>query len=325
MTNEEVDLRVKALVKPECLIEQPPPITELVYPKSLNVPFINIPNTYSYNAPIRNDSGDWFMYDQDRKRHLLNANFSSISTTQTNAPAGSIILMKDSDGITKYFGRQHFKSAFNLDYECKYYKSIDGVSWTPVFLDRQIQGEDSNMAVYGSCIINFIRPSRIRNLGIQTINLTSGKVTPNGIIEIMNRTAEIPAKDIYCACPIIDTSRDNRLVFVTKYRKGNQGQDVEQQPPYEPDEHTLDTYLYDLNIFTLKMTLLNNGEPIMKRVGNEKQLYIWATLDNGMIYMNVSTCNNRHVMWEEQKLTTMLYTWRLSDALKFTEGGNNNV
>lgn len=316
MTNEEVDLRVKALVKPECLIEQPP-ITDLIYPKSLAVPFINKRDTYSYNAPIKTEIGDWYMYDQNRVMHFLNSAFSSTITTQTNAPAGSIILMKDSDGVTKFFGRQHFKSAFNADYECKYYKSINGVSWTPVFLDRQVQGEDSNMAVYGSSIMNFIRPSRIRNLGVQTINLNNGKVTPNGIVEIMNRTNEIPARDIYCACPIIDMNRDNQLVFVTKYRKGNLGQDVEQQPPYEPDEHTLDTYLYDFNVFTLKMTLLNNGQPIIKRGADEKQLYIWATLDNGMIYMNVSTCVNRHVMWEEQKLITSLYSWKLSDALKF--------
>lgn len=326
MTNEEFDLRLKLKIKPECLIEDPPPITDLIYPSFQRYP-LNSPDTYSYNAPIEY-GGHWYLYDQNRMLHVFSHDFSiRTRSVQSNAPAGSVIKVKDSDRATKFLGRQHFKSAFNSDYECKYYKSTDGVSWYPSFLDRQVQGEDANMIQIDSDpnrIINFIRPSRIRDIGVQSISLLNGKVTPSGIRSILLRRNEAPPKDLYCACPIVVDSNAtvaNCLVFVAKYRKGNMGQDSDQMPPYTTDEHTVDTYLYYYVGSTGEMFILNDGRPIIDRevlsLRPEQQLYIWATLFEENIVMNVSTSTSKHVISQPQILETRIYTWKLSDALAF--------
>lgn len=312
MTNEEIDLRVKALVKPECLIEQPPPPTTLAYPKF----FKNI--NPGYNAPIRVVTG-WGVYDVNRKLTYYNNDWSYKYERQTNAPAGSVVSVTE-NGSFKYFGRQHFKSAFNSDYESRYYKSTDGVSWVNTFLDRAIQGEDANMIQSNTNTVwNFIRPSRIRDLAVQTLSTdVSNNNLPSRIKLILaHNTPTSLNRDVYCACPIIveDGVSPKFLLFVSLYRKGNLGQDVEQLPPYTADEHTVDGYLYYMDANNLR--ILNNGQPIISRQGGEQQSYNWATLFEDTIYINHSTCVGKHTMYEPQTLVSNLYTWKLSDALGF--------
>lgn len=316
MTNEEVDLRVKALVKPECLIEQPPPITDLVYPQFKMM----LPS--SYNAPIRvNDL--WSIYDVNRKLHSYSSSWSSIGEIQTNAPAGSIIKITE-NRETKYLGRQHYKSAFNSDYESLYSKSVNGISWTPIFRDRAIQGEDGNMIEVPSpgVIYNFVRPSRIRDLGYQTLSSTvSNNNLPSTVIRIIERNTSLSLgiKDVYCACPILlnDVMFPKFLLFVSLYRKGKLGQDVEQKEPFELNEQTVDSYLYYFDVVTMNIRALNAGNPIISRTAPQQQKYNWATLEGDTIYINSSFCMNKHVMIYPQTLTSELYTWKLSDALRF--------
>lgn len=316
---EEIDLRIRTLVKPECLIQDPPPPpppTALKYPEYFQA--IN----ESYNAPVR--MGDkWGVYGVERKLYLSDNNWRYLYTQQTNAPAGSVIKISE-DGMTKYFGRQHFKSAFNSDYESRYYKSIDGISWYNIFLDRTPQGEDSNLIQMQNGVIwNFMRPSRIRNLADQTLTSGVSNNRPPSVINslIFHNTPLALNKDVYCACPIIisDTPLPKFLLFISLYRKGNQGQDVEQPPPYTAEEHTVDGYLYYYNAVSKEIRILNAGQPIIKREGAHQQVYNWPMLDGDTIYINSSVCLNKHVLSQEQRLISRLYTWKLSDALKFIE------
>jgi len=324
MTNDDIDLRVKALVKPECLIPEIPPITDLVYPQFKMM----LPS--SYNAPIRvNDL--WSIYDVNRKLYQYTNSWNVLAERQTNAPAGSIIKITEGNE-TKYLGRQHYKSAFNSDYESLYSKSANGISWTPIFRDRAIQGEDGNMIQIPrtGLIYNFVRPSRIRDLGVQTlISNVSNNNLPSNIIELIkhNTSLSLGQKDVYCACPIAlnDNLFPKFLLFVSLYQKGNFGQDVEQVEPFQWDEQTVDSYLYYYDATSNYIEVLNNSKPIINRTALQQQKYNWATLEGDTIYINSSFCMNKHVMIYPQTLTSELYTWKLSDALKFTEGGNNNV
>lgn len=315
--NEEIDLRVKALVKPECLLQDPPPppITDLVYPQ------FAASIASSYNAPVKMEN-NWGVYDTERKLRLYGDSWLYKSSVQTNAPAGSVIPILEG-GVIKYFGRQHFKSAFNADYESRYYKSSDGVSWVNTFLDRTVQGEDSNLIQSAStgAVWNFIRPSRIRDLAVQTLRTdVSNNKLPSGMSYLIFRNTDLSfGRDVYCACPIIveDGAFPKFLLFVSLYRKGNLGQDVEQLPPYSPDEHTVDGYLYLYDPVYDIIKILNNGLPIIARQGGQQQSYNWATLWKDTIYLNHSSCMNKHVMSQPQTLTSQIYTWKLSDAVKF--------
>lgn len=323
MTKEEIDLRIKALVKPECLIQDPPPPppTGTTYPAFVKDIFSGTDN-YSYNAPIKLDD-NWWVYNQNRRLYIFDNEWKLRSITQTNAPAGSVIKIIEA-GTTKLFGRQHFKSAFNSDYESRYYKAADGVSWYNIFLDRAVQGEDSNLIQMNNGLIwNFGRPSRIRDLSDQTLNTdVSNSRPPTTLIDLIKHGSVLSQnKDVYCACPIIISNIPNPkfLLFISLYRKGNLGQDVEQPPPYTADEHTVDGYLYYYNVNSNEIRILNNGQPIISRSGGQQQLYNWATLEGDTIYINSSVCMNKHVLSQEQRLISRLYTWKLSDALKFIE------
>lgn len=317
MENEQIDIRIKALVKPECLIQDPPPpppITDLVYPQ------LEASITPSYNTPVRIDGG-WGVYGVNRKLTYYNNDWGYKYDRQTNAPAGSVILVTE-EGSPKYFGRQHFKSAFNADYESRYYKSADGVSWYNTFLDRAVQGEDANMIQsLSSYVWNFIRPSRIRDLAVQTLTTdVSNNNLPSRMKTILaHNTSLALGKDVYCACPIIveDGVSPKFLLFVSLYRKGDLGQDVEQLPPYNTDEHTVDGYLYFYDPVRNVIIILNNGLPIITRQGGQQQSYNWATLHEGTIYINHATCMNKHVLSQPQTLISQIYTWKLFDAIKF--------
>lgn len=318
MTDEEIDLRIKALVKPECLIQDPPPPpppTALVYPEFLKG--INA----SYNAPVRMLDG-WGMYDVDRRLMRYNNSWLPTESIQTNAPAGSVIKITD-NGETKYLGRQHFKSAFNSDYESRYYKSADAISWVNTFLDRAVQGEDSNLIQSTSTgtVWNFIRPSRIRDLAVQTLRTdVSNNKLPSYMLNLIFHNTDLSLnRDVYCACPIIveDGVFPKFLLFVSLYRKGDLGQDVEQLPPYNTDEHTVDGYLYFYDPVRNVIKILNNGLPIITRQGGQQQSYNWATLHEGTIYINHATCINKHILSQPQTLISQIYTWKLADALKF--------
>lgn len=315
MENEQIDLRIKALVKPECLIQDPPPPppATLVYPEF----FKNI--NPSYNAPLKMPDG-WNIYDVNRKIIYYDEGWRYDLERQTNAPAGSVISVTE-NGSFKYFGRQHFKSAFNADYESRYYKSTDGVSWYNTFLDRAVQGEDSNLiqSPMTGLVWNFIRPSRIRDLEVQTLSTdVSNNNLPSRIKLILaHNTPTSLNRDVYCACPIIveDDVSPKFLLFVSLYRKGDLGQDVEQLPPYNTDEHTVDGYLYYYDAGNLR--ILNNGQPIISRANGEQQSYNWATLYGDTIYINHATCRGKHTMSESQAIVSKLFTWKLADASKF--------
>lgn len=316
MTNEEIDLRIKALVKPECLIQDPPPPppTTQVYPAFVK------DIAPSFNAPIK-FGDEWYIYDLNRKLNYYDSSWILRRSVQSNAPAGSVIKVNES-GTLKFFGRQHFKSMFNADYESRYYKSADGVSWVNTFLDRAVQGEDSNLIQAGLVTVyNFIRPSRVRDLAMQTLtsDVSNNKLPSPMTTMITHNTSLALNRDVYCACPIIvpDTVYPKFLLFVSLYRKGNLGQDVEQLPPYTADEHTVDGYLYFYNPITNTTRILNDGLPIISRQGGQQQLYNWATLEGDTIYINCAVCINKHVLSQAQTLTSRLYTWKLADALKF--------
>lgn len=314
---EEIDLRIKTLVKPECLIAEPPPppTTDLVYPSYRCA----IPS--SYNAPIRQGSF-WLVYDVNRILHYFDNSWRLISSIQTNAPAGSVIAFAGEPEY-KFIGRQHFKSAFNSDYESRYYKSKDGIHWQNTFLDRAVQGEDGNMIQLPSSkeIWNFVRPSRMRDLGKQRLYSTvSNSQLPTPIIKIMSRNTELSKlRDVYCACPILveDGIYPKFLLFISLYRKGDLGQDVEQPPPYNPNEHVVDSYLYYYDPTNMnELRILNNGNPIIAR-SVSWQRYNWATLHEDTIYINTSHCVNRHTMHGTQTLNSEIFEWKLSDAKKF--------
>lgn len=105
-------------------------ITDLVYPQ------FAASIASSYNAPVKMES-NWGVYDTEKENldYTVIPGYIKQVFKQIHGPSVIPIL---EGGVIKS-RRQHFKSAFNADYESRYYKSSDGVSWVNTFLNRAVR------------------------------------------------------------------------------------------------------------------------------------------------------------------------------------------
>jgi len=231
----------------------------------------------------------------------------------SGAPYGSILLVNGA-----FRGSAHRWWGGLCD--SYFYGSTNGISWATMSMDRtQQSGEDRNLLYDNGLYRNYIRVRpKPRTIGYsESNNFTSW----TRIVEILKPDASEVNKQFY-QMSVIKTDR-GYFGLLTVYRIGDNGEDVEQFPPYSSEEHTSDLQLaYSANGKD-NWIRLNGKKNFVNRRSDIKQIFGWWSVIGNTAYIYTAESKRRHTDWENAHNTAgnryfaCRYKIELSDLYKY--------
>lgn len=292
-TNEEVKQLIRDMVKPECLIPEPPPppTTDLIPPTYEGIVLQSTTSDVVIFSPPFIKNSEWWMYGvKDNKVQLIRTpnGLNTLTITPTNAPAGSFIYTdRLLASAHKWYG------AVCNSY---YYGSTDGINWDATAIDRtQYSGEDRNIIYDNGIYKSYIRVQpKPRTIGYSesTDFRNWSKIT-----EILKpSTFDNPNQQFY-HMSVIKTNH-GYFGLLNVYMLGSSGQDVEQNPPYTGNEHTIDVQLAWSENGKDNWIRLNDRKNFIQRKPDIKQLFGWWSVIGDTVYIYTTESKRRHTTWD---------------------------
>lgn len=218
------------------------------------------------------------------------------------APYGSIIFTPagwggyDNDA---WRGSAHMHQGGGV-YQSYYYGSQNGAVWAQTAYDRtQNCGEDRNLLMDGEFVNNYIRvKAKPRTIGLCRSN--NFRIwTP--IVEILAPDSTDGNLTQFYQMSVIKTMV-GYFGLLTTYRIGNQGQDVEQMPPYTGEEHTTDLQVVWSSDGKTNWKRCDNRRNFIPRKEGVKQIYGWWSVIGDQVYIYTAESKRRHTISENQNV-----------------------
>ncbi|HMQ67802.1 MAG TPA: hypothetical protein PKA90_02660 [Ignavibacteria bacterium] len=224
-------------------------------------------------------------------------NWSFVSNL-TSLPSGESIIKKDDTWYLGYHTHYQGNVYFNTS------QSSDGLNFIPG-TRRFVSGEDMSFILNNDSFYCYIRPLKPQIDPYRKIGLMKSA-------DFVNWT---PIKTILAVDPQDYTdpsSPDFRKQFysmsvfksgsdfwglINVYRMGDNGQDNEQLPPYNVNEHTIEVQLVYSND-GINWQRTNDRKAFIPRSGNTKQSFGLPTVVNNKLYVYTIEADRRHTDYE---------------------------
>lgn len=227
------------------------------------------------------------------------------TTTLTNAHYGSFIFANG-----KYRGSYdaYWAGAYNSYFET----SDNGINYTITALNRDNVGEDRTLLYNNGEYWMYVRyyPTVPRCIAFQKSTNFNTWTVPIKILEPDNQDVN---KQFYSMSEI--KTIEGFFGFLNVYRVGDNGQDIEQLPPYNVDEHTMDIQLVWSPDGIHDWERLNNRLPFITRPTGVMQMYANASVINNYVYIYTIEAKKRHTVYDNTHNPNKYYSSRYKISL----------